>query len=71
MVGEINHAWSGFDYFPNAVKTFLLVKSPKLAKAEVRSGTGIHITDEGRCYLGGAIGSDELIREFLRAKVVE
>ena len=38
-----------FGYFPNAAKTFLLVKSPKLAEAEeVFSGTGIHITDKGR-----------------------
>ena len=55
-----------FGYFSNADKTFLLVKSPKLAEAEVVfSGTGIHITDKGRRYLGGIIGSGEFIQGFL------
>ena len=48
------------------------MKSPKLAEAEeVFSGTGIHITDKGRRYLGGVIGSGGFIHEFLRAKVAE
>ena len=69
---QLNIHGPRFGYFPNAAKTFLLVKSPKLAEAEdVFSGTGIHITDEGRRYLGGAIGSDEFIQEVLRAKVAE
>ena len=61
-----------YGYFANAAKTFLVVKNEKFSEAkEVFAGTGIQIPIEGRRYLGGAVGSDVFVAEFLRDKVAE
>ena len=59
-----------FGYFPNAVKTHLLVKPEKYEEAKVVFGdTAIQLSCEGKCYLGGAIGTDEYVKRFFRSKV--
>ena len=59
-----------YGYYPNAKKTFLLVKNAKKAEAgEVFKDTGVQITTEGRPYLGGPLGSTEFVENFLEKKV--
>ena len=59
-----------YGYFPNASKTFLLVKQHKLDQAkELFDRTGIQITVEGRPYLGRALGTEAFVTEILKAKV--
>ena len=42
-----------YGYFPNGSKTLIVVK-PELVSNEIFQGTGISISTEGRCYLGGS-----------------
>jgi hypothetical protein len=59
----------GFGYFVNATKTILVVKGAQMDEAaQVFSGTGITIS-EGARDLGGAIGSEGFISEFVTKKV--
>ena len=47
-----------FGYYPNAAKTYLLVKEGKHQEAtEIFGDTQVQITMEGRKYLGGALGT--------------
>ena len=46
-----------FGYFPNAQKSWLLVKKEFLSDAKrVFSGSGVKITTEGKSYLGAPLG---------------
>ena len=59
-----------FRYFPNAQKSWLVIK--KGLRNDVNmifKGTGINITNEGRRYLGGAIGSSDFICKYIQEKV--
>jgi len=60
MLGGITHLvrlGPDYGYFPNAVKTCLIVKPQYLRKARVLFlGTGVVITDSGRGHLGSAFG---------------
>ena len=59
-----------FGYYPNAVKTSLVVKPEKVEEAHLEfKGTGVEITTVGRRYLGGCIGSREYARDDLAARV--
>ena len=61
-----------YGYFPNSIKMFLVVKLAKyIEAAEVFSGTSVKITCEGRGYLGGALGSQELEYTHVQGKVLE
>lgn len=61
-----------FGYYPNATKTYLMVKSSVQSEAEdIFSNTGVQITTEGRRYLGGALGSTQFIQKFLKEKSEE
>ena len=61
-----------FGYFPNAVKTILVVKSEKVEEAnEEFKGTGIEITTAGRRYLGGCLGSQEFANEDFAVRVAD
>ena len=59
------HAWwdhicelgPDYGYFPNATKTWLVVKGHLEGARGMFEGTGITITVEGRRYLGAAIGN--------------
>jgi len=51
-----------FGYFPNAMKTCLVVKPQYLHKARaLLQGTGVIITDAGKHHLGSALGTDEFL----------
>lgn len=61
-----------FGYYPNAIKTWLVVK-PEKAENAVKEfeGTGVEITTAGRRYLGGCLGTQEYAKEDLAARVEE
>jgi hypothetical protein len=61
-------------YFPNAGKTWLIIKPEFIIEAEVLfSGTGIKITSEGpeggQRYLGAALGTPDFIQQYVKNKV--
>ena len=61
-----------FSYYPNAVKTFLLVKPEKYNEAaNVFQDTGVEITCTGRRYLGGTLGTRAFEIEAMKAKVTQ
>ena len=62
----LNKSGPHYGYFPNRVKTHLLVKKEHIESAnEVFADTGITITTEGKDYLGGAIGYTPFIKQFM------
>jgi hypothetical protein len=60
------HAWwdklgPAFGYFPNPTKTWIITKEDHHEKAiTLFSDSGINITQDGRPYLGAAIGRTSL-----------
>ena len=61
---------SGFGYFPNASKTWLVVKDRCHSEAEVIfADTDVKITNEGQPYLGSAFGSILYVTQFVEEKV--
>ena len=66
---ELGHL---FGYFPNAGKSWLVVKQEYLPKADkLFAGLGVQITAAGRRYLGGAIGSPDFVRGYLEGLIQE
>ena len=61
-----------FGYFPNASKSWLVTKESthNLGK-ELFGDEGIQVTDEGRPYLGAAIGTVSYTNDYVRAKVTQ
>ena len=60
----------GLGYFPNAKKTWLVVKPEHHEEAQrLFQGTGVQITKDGQRYLGAAIGSETFKEEFIKSKV--
>ena len=60
----------GYGYYPNATKTWLLVKEPFEEKARQLFGkTGVNITTEGRRLLGAALGSGQFVSDYVSALV--
>ena len=61
-----------YGYNTNSTKTWLLVQSDLLEKAnELFGATGVQITTEGVKYLGSAIGKRAYVESFLDLKVKE
>ena len=59
-----------YGYYPNGSKTHVLVKSQHSEAAnEIFEGTGISISTEGECYLGGAMGTASFLRQHVERKV--
>ena len=59
-----------YGYYPNGSKTHVLVKSQHSEAAnEIFEGTGIPISTEGECYLGGAMGTASFLRQHVERKV--
>ena len=57
-------------YHPNAAKSWLVVKPDKMEAARLAfDGTGIQITDEGRKYLGGFVGSSSAKDRYVESIV--
>jgi hypothetical protein len=61
-----------YGYYPNAAKTYLIVKEEYLSSAEQAfADTDIKITTSGKRHLGAALGSDAFIEEYVSIKVQE
>ncbi len=59
-----------YGYFPNAAKTWLIVKDGLVEKAKVTfQGTDVITTDEGKRYLGSAIGKRSFLETCVEQKV--
>ena len=67
---ELANCGPSFGYYPNASKTYLVVKEEheKSAK-EVFGDTDIHITTHGKRHLGAALGSNTFTEEYVNDKV--
>ena len=56
---------SDYGYFPNALKTVLIVKPHLLPVANsIFGGTNVQITDQGQRHLGAALGSHDFAEEY-------
>ena len=61
-----------YGYFANGAKTSLLVKEEHAEEAKTAfEHTDVKITTIGKRYLGGAIGNDSFIEEYIEEKVIE
>ncbi len=80
MVGNLSdiRAWwecrkkvgPDYGYFPNASKTWLIVKDGQLEKAKTTFlGTDVNTTEEGKRYLGSAIGKRSFLETYVKQKV--
>ena len=59
-----------YGYFPNATKSYLIVKPEKRKEAKkIFEDTDITICNTGKRYLGGAIGTDTFLQEYVETKV--
>jgi len=59
-----------YGYYPNASKTWLIVKSEFLAMAnKVFKGTGVNLTTDGRRHLGAALGCCSFTEQYMKEKV--
>ena len=78
--GSLNHlkAWwdrilaigPDYGYYPNASKTWLIVKEANLEEATALfQGTGVSITVEGKRQLGAAIGTHSFVDNYVQRKV--
>ena len=65
-------AGPAFGYFPNSLKTFLIVKPEHLSQAEsLFADTNITVTVEGQRHLGAALGSRAFAEEYVSKKVTD
>jgi hypothetical protein len=61
---------TAYGYFPNAEKSWIIVKEGNLEEAkEIFQNTGINITVEGRRHLGSALGDTAFVERFVQMKV--
>ena len=59
-----------FGYFPNASKTWLVVKEQYLNHAQLLfSNTCVNVTKDGRPHLGAAIGSTAFVAQYVSNKI--
>ena len=59
--------YADYGYFPNAVKTCLIVKPQHLRKARALfHGTGVVITAAGKRHLGSAIGTYDFLMSYVQ-----
>lgn len=57
-------------YFPNANKSWIIVKEEKLEMAtNIFRGSELNITTEGKKHLGAVIGSEEFRSDYIESKV--
>ena len=69
---QLNFLGPKFGYYPNAAKTWLVVKNNFSASAAAAfANTGVKITSEGRPYLGVPIGTDDFVESFVSTKFQE
>ena len=61
-----------YGYYPNAAKTWLIVKEDHQEEARILfNNTGVSITTEGKRHLGAAVGSPQFISGYVEHKVSE
>ena len=61
-----------YGYYPNASKTWLIVKESKLEEAStIFQETGVAITMEGKRHLGAALGKHAFVESYVQQKVTE
>jgi len=61
-----------YGYFPNASKTWLVVKEDHLVRArEIFQDCSLNITSQGWPYLGAPLGTEEYSKQFVIEKVLE
>lgn len=61
-----------YGYFPNEIKTYLVVKPDKEDQArKVFHGTDVQITSAGKNYLGGALGTEAFEAKFMVNKIAQ
>ena len=61
-----------YEYHPNALKTWLIVKEGKIEDATTAfEGTGVGITQEGKRHLGAALGTSSFVVSYVHKKVSE
>ena len=59
-----------FGYFVNPAKTWLVVKESHLNQAKATfCDSGVHVTTDGKSYLGSFIGPDQMKDSFVQTKV--
>ena len=70
--GTLVEKGSAYGYFPNASKTWLIVKAEKMDETKrIFEGTGVQFTSEGMRHLGAAIGSQTFKESYLQKKIDE
>ena len=61
-----------YEYHPNALKTWLIVKEGKIEDATTAfEGTGVGFTQEGKRHLGAALGTNSFVDSYVQKKVSE
>jgi hypothetical protein len=69
---KISDLGPAFGNFPNASKSHLPVKQHLLDKSQgIFKGTNLSIITEGKEYLGGSIGHELFLREYITKRVEE
>ena len=69
---QVEHLGPTFGYYPNAAKTYLIVKEEHENKAKALfADTDVHITINGKRHLGAALGSNTFTEEYVSCKVGE
>ena len=59
-----------FGLYVNPLKCLLIVKPQHYELAlEVFEGTGVHVSTEGRPYLGAGLGTEGFVEDFVKYRV--
>ena len=67
---NLNTIGPEYGYYPNAEKSWLVVKEEHLEAAErLFAGTGVNVTVEGKRYLGAALGTRSFVESYVMQKV--
>jgi len=66
---HLQHLGPDFGYFPNAVKTCLIVKPQNIHKARTLfHGTGVIIADTGKRHLGSVLGTNYFMKSYAQIR---
>ena len=70
LVDKLLELGPRYGYYPNASKTYLLVKPAFYNTVKtIFQGTEVNITSSGQRYLGAALGTDSFKEEYVKSKV--
>ena len=66
----VNTIGPEYGYYPNAAKSWLIVKEDHLEAAErLFAGTGVNVTAEGKQHLGAAVETRSFVESYVMKKV--